>query len=299
MQALRSLRNLPRYYEIPAQAALFAVAVWVLRGIGDYDGWELPSWLMVAFGLVGVWREWPDRAERLRELVLGVGLFVLLYEIYLRAPGMWFSIAYYLNRAGNHIFKWNDAMRAIPFNDGAFIWKHRTPWLDPSMKWIYNACFDLVAWVPIIRSLASYNFKKMIHYGLAAHVLQFPLILPFYSTVRIDEVWYVLGHPDPSQRGWSAEVARDVAANCFPSMHTSVAIGIMLMALREKNPIFRWGMATYCVLIVFSTLYMEVHWVVDIVAGIALGIVAVRLADWVMRRLNLSGQRADIHTATL
>jgi membrane-associated phospholipid phosphatase len=210
---------------------------------------------------------------------------VFLYGVYLRAPEMWFSIAFYLNRAGNHIFQWNDAMRQIPFNDGAFIWKHRTPWLDPSMRWTYNACFDLVAWVPIIRSLASYNFKKMAHYALSAHVLQFPLILPFYSTVRIDEVWYVLGHPDPSQRGWSEEVARNIAANCFPSMHTSVAIGIMLIALREKNPIYRWLMATYCVLIVFSTLYMEVHWVVDIIAGIALGIVAVRLADWLMERI--------------
>jgi membrane-associated phospholipid phosphatase len=151
----------------------------------------------------------------------------------------------------------------------------------------------MVVWIAVVRSLIAFDAFKTARYALAAHVLQFPMIMPFYAAIRVDEVWSVLGHPDPLQRGWSDEVRLDLGANCFPSMHTSVAFAILLLALREKSRTYRVMMVTYATAIILSTMVMQVHWVVDVLAGLALGWAAVRLTDGILagakRRLARCG----------
>jgi membrane-associated phospholipid phosphatase len=94
----------------------------------------------------------------------------------------------------------------------------------------------------------------------------------------------VLGHPDRCLRGWTDEVRLNLGANCFPSMHTSVAFAIWLMSRSEKSRIFRVAMPIYAGSIIFSTVYMEIHWLVDVVGGLVLGVGSVLLADWVLKR---------------
>jgi membrane-associated phospholipid phosphatase len=124
----------------------------------------------------------------------------------------------------------------------------------------------------------------MARYALGAHLLQFPMIMPFYTLFRVDEVWSVLGHPDRLQRGWDTATRLNLGANCFPSMHTSVAYAILLLGLRERSWAFRVMMSLYASSIIVSTMYMEVHWVIDLLGGIGLGHAAVKLADRVTRR---------------
>ena len=76
----------------------------------------------------------------------------------------------------------------------------------------------------------------------------------------------------------------NIGANCFPSMHTSVAYAILLLGLRERSRAFRWMMTVYATSIIISTMYMEVHWIVDVIGGIGLGHAAVILTDRVTRR---------------
>jgi membrane-associated phospholipid phosphatase len=127
--------------------------------------------------------------------------------------------------------------------------------------------------------LLAFDARKMARYALCAHLVQFPMIMPFYATIRVDEVWSVLGHSDLLQRGWTDEQRLSIGANCFPSMHTSVAFAVMLLALREKSVWFRYMMVVYSTSIILSTMYMEVHWVIDVLAGLALGYAAVKLVD--------------------
>ena len=56
------------------------------------------------------------------------------------------------------------------------------------------------------------------------------MIMPFYTLFRVDEVWSVLGHPDLLRRGWDDATRLNIGANCFPSMHTSVAYAILLLS---------------------------------------------------------------------
>jgi membrane-associated phospholipid phosphatase len=154
------------------------------------------------------------------------------------------------------------------------------------MAWIYVNGFDMVVWIPVVRSLVAFDARKMARYALSAHLIQFPLIMPFYTAFRVDEVWCVLGDADRVGRGWSAEVARDLGANCFPSMHTSVAFAVLLVGLREKSAFYRRMMAAYATSIIFSTVYMEVHWLIDVAGGLALGWGSVKLVDRLLARID-------------
>lgn len=68
--------------------------------------------------------------------------------------------------------------------------------------------------------------------------------------------------------------------NCFPSGHTSVAVIVFLTAWRwTKLRAFQSFSTFSAVLIVLSALYLGIHWMIDIFAGIVLGILAVWLAE--------------------
>jgi membrane-associated phospholipid phosphatase len=268
-------------------AYLACVAALVGR-IAWLDGWNLARYLVLGLFVATVA---PDRrrSPTRKSLALGVAFFAALSAVVTYLPDLWFSIAYRLNHAKHYLWDANAAMKALPGNDAGFLWRHQWRWLTPSMAWIYENGFDMVVWIPVVRSLAAFDAVKTARYALAAHVLQFPMIMPFYTAIRVDEVWSVLGSPDPLQRGWSDEVRLDLGANCFPSMHTSVAFAILLLALREKSRPYRTMMVTYATGIIVSTMYMQVHWVVDVLAGLLLGWAAVRLAD-----LALAGARRSL-----
>jgi membrane-associated phospholipid phosphatase len=194
-------------------------------------------------------------------------------------PNLWFEIAFQLNHASHYLWNANATMAKIPGNDGRFLWSHDSTRALSVMRWVYLTGFDMVVWIPVVRSLAGFDAIKTARYALGAHLIQFPLIMPFYTAIRVDEVWTVLGHADRCERGWSAELRSDLAANCFPSMHTSVAFAVLLISLREKSRAYRAMMIVYSVAIILSTVYLEIHWLVDVAGGLLLGTVSVRIAD--------------------
>jgi membrane-associated phospholipid phosphatase len=259
--------------------------------IAHLDGWEWPAWA-VLFAFAATFA--PDRVEspEVRSLVIGVAIWGGLTFIVAYLPDLWFRIANGLNHAENYLFRPNQWMGRLPFNDGRFLWSHQYGPLTRLMRWIYITGFDMVLWIAIVRSLVAFDAFKVARYSIAAHLIQFPLIMPFYTAIRVDEVWSVLGDPDRCERGWTNEMRLNLGANCFPSMHTSVAFAIMLLALREKSRPFRWAMCIYASAIIVSTVYMEIHWLVDIAGGLLLGYAAVKITDRVLSRsfgrLNLS-----------
>jgi membrane-associated phospholipid phosphatase len=253
-----------------------AVAAMVLR-IALLDTWSAASWctLLAFAATVG-----PDRLKPTkRQLASGVLFFAVLCSAVAYLPNLWFEIAFQLNHASHYLWNANATMAKIPGNDGRFLWSHDSDRALSVMRWVYQTGFDLVVWIPVVRSLVGFDAVKTARYALGAHLVQFPLIMPFYTAIRVDEVWSVLGHHDRCARGWSEEVRRDLGANCFPSMHTSVAFAVLLIALREKSRAYRAMMIVYSLAIILSTVYLEIHWLVDVAGGILLGTVSVRIAD--------------------
>jgi membrane-associated phospholipid phosphatase len=68
--------------------------------------------------------------------------------------------------------------------------------------------------------------------------------------------------------------------NCFPSLHTAIAVALAAVAWRSGAPrryvVFA---AILAACIVFSTVYLGVHWVSDVVAGLLLSALVVKLVE--------------------
>ena len=67
--------------------------------------------------------------------------------------------------------------------------------------------------------------------------------------------------------------------NVFPSLHTSMAVTAALLAWTTREQYPRWPpvAAVLAVSVALSTMYLGIHWATDVVFGIALGWVSVRI----------------------
>ncbi|WP_129114580.1 phosphatase PAP2 family protein [Halegenticoccus tardaugens] len=68
--------------------------------------------------------------------------------------------------------------------------------------------------------------------------------------------------------------------NVFPSLHTSLSVTVAALAWRSREVYPRWtALAGVLALsIVISTMYLGIHWATDVVAGVALAALSVKLA---------------------
>lgn len=180
------------------------------------------------------------------------------------------------------IVNWNTVFSKIPFNDASFARIIKNDTLTWFFRLVYNNGFVLPVMIPLYRAAISKDFKKMLRYTLSAHLFQVFLITPFYLVFHLQEVWYVLGQPDGLARNLSPQAAAGVTLNCFPSMHTSIAFAMFLLVLREKDKIFKFIWCFFCLSVIYSTMYLEIHWVIDVLGGLVLAYATVKLVDFVL-----------------
>ena len=182
------------------------------------------------------------------------------------------------------ILNLNNLFNKIPLNDASFARIYQPNWLTVYMKMVYNTGFILAVIVPLFRAALAIDFKKLVKYSLSAHIFQVFIITPFYFTFHLQEIWFVRGHADMLGRNLVGLDAIQTTLNCFPSMHTSIAFAMFLLVLREKNKIFKWIWGIYCLSIIYSTMYLEIHWTIDVLGGLILGYATVKLVDLVVAK---------------
>ncbi|MEW9698998.1 phosphatase PAP2 family protein [Paenibacillus sp. SI8] len=261
-------------------------SIYLIWRIGTVGNWSKECWILLLICLLGVRKDQID-VDWKRFFIFGLPLLGVFYYFYGSGNSFWWRIANWMFENNRHPWHWDSYMNAIPLNTGGWARWIATPFLDKAMVWIYNYGFVLSLWICIVRSFWTRSIKKMISYALSGHMLQFPLILPFYNLILLHEVWYVNKQPDLLHRVFADENSMLVAAmNCFPSMHTSISFAMLLLALREKDRIFKTMMVTYCSAIIFSTLYLQIHWVIDVIAGMLFAYGTVKLSDFLIRTVS-------------
>lgn len=74
------------------------------------------------------------------------------------------------------------------------------------------------------------------------------------------------------------------STNVFPSLHTSLSMTVLFVAIQTRDIFPRWlpVAAVFALSIVISTMFLGIHWVSDVVAGIVLAAVSVALAGLVV-----------------
>lgn len=104
-------------------------------------------------------------------------------------------------------------------------------------------------------------------------------------------VWFVkffVNHPRPELGIITAY------GPSFPSAHTALAVTFFLFFLRfmrhEKNVFRRITHQAFCVLVPLmvglSRIYLGVHWLSDVVAGIVVGVIALTLSRYIWKRTH-------------
>jgi membrane-associated phospholipid phosphatase len=81
--------------------------------------------------------------------------------------------------------------------------------------------------------------------------------------------------------------ARGVARDCFPSLHVGYVV-ISAIFLRQISRRAFIAYLPFAGLVVLSTIYLRVHYVIDLVAGVPVGWAAVALAQRIQRRWGVT-----------
>lgn len=215
-------------------------------------------------------------------LPAGVLTLSFFYLIYAYANPLWENVVGWQTKSVKHIFQWNEWFNSIPGNDAWYfrLWQPR--WLTVYFQWVYSFGFTLSYWVCVIRAFFTKDVQKLGRYSLAGYLLQVPLILPFYNMILLQEVWYVQGTPDLLERVLTPDQAYMTVLNCFPSMHTSIAFAAILLAMREKSRWYRILVGFYGFSIIIATMYLKIHWIIDVFGGMLFAYGCVKLADWIV-----------------
>jgi serine/threonine protein kinase len=124
-----------------------------------------------------------------------------------------------------------------------------------------------------------------------AATINYLLTLPFYLFFPVPERWT---YPDSGAMLlsdlWTAEFIKNFRPfsglnNCFPSVHVSMTV-VLAACLYRVGSRFRRASVPLGLTIVLSTFVLGIHWISDILAGLACGLASFRLAERLLPRVE-------------
>jgi membrane-associated phospholipid phosphatase len=74
--------------------------------------------------------------------------------------------------------------------------------------------------------------------------------------------------------------------NCFPSLHTAMSIIIARTIFLTDNKRFQYLGVFVMVTVIISVLYLSIHWIVDVIGGIIVALLAIYLSERTIKRMN-------------
>jgi membrane-associated phospholipid phosphatase len=138
----------------------------------------------------------------------------------------------------------------------------------------------------MIVSIGLYTYEKrykLFNAVCYAMMINYMIAIPFYFFFRVNEVHafnpnvkFLLLDMFPSFESEYRPLS-DVD-NCFPSLHTSLSVSMAVIAARSGNRFWKTFTRISTAVIMFSTIYLGIHWLTDMIAGLTLGYAASRLA---------------------
>lgn len=281
---VKFLEFLDKYYSIIIGIILFACVLPI------YFSHSSPGYKIVVsiywFAAITAFPDIRKDVKWLPFVILCVPFVIFLTYINSHGYAFWGKILSWQIAKGS-VIDLNPIFSKIPFNDASFARVYKNETLTWFMRLVYNNGFVMTAIIPIFRAIILKDFKKMCRYLCSAHVFQIFLISPFYLLFHLQETWYVLGQPDGLARNFTKLQAAGWTLNCFPSMHTSISFAMFLLVLRERDKIFKWVWGFFCLSVIYSTMYLEIHWIIDVISGMLFAYITVKLVDFLFAKLEV------------
>ena len=182
----------------------------------------------------------------------------------------------------------------------SFLWIRRSPsvFWSAVLHLAYYAYYVVVVVAPVLLGLRGQRdgARNVIHTTMVAFVICYVTLVLF----PVAGPNYAFPHPTgPVREVWSArlvyatlELGSSFGA-AFPSSHVGATVAATLAAFREWRPL-GWTCALLSALLAVGTVYCQMHYAVDAIAGLIVGGVA-----WGMvRMLNIEHRTSNIERRT-
>jgi len=157
--------------------------------------------------------------------------------------------------------------------------------------YIFLMVFPVVAYLllsddrPIKEAALAYS----INYGIG--VICYLLFIAYGPrNVMPDTVDQILYLSWPESHLLTSQINANV--NVFPSLHTSLSVSVAVLAYRTRDEYPRWlPVATLlAVSVMIATMYLGIHWGIDVFFGVLLGLFSVGAAAWLTSPARKDGR---------
>jgi membrane-associated phospholipid phosphatase len=176
----------------------------------------------------------------------------------------------------------------------SYLWIRRSP----SVFWstvlhLAYLAYYLVLLAPVLLALRGQRqgARNVLHAAMVAFVICYVTFVLF----PVAGPNYAFPHPTgPVREVWSARLVYAALAQgssfgaAFPSSHVGATVAATLAALREWRPL-GWTCAVVSALLAVGTVYCQMHYAVDAIAGLIVGGLAWRIAKDGRRRNGTEG----------
>ena len=176
-----------------------------------------------------------------------------------------------------------------------------TPVLTYLMTFVYLVLFSsimiftflVLAYTEQTAALKRFSLVFSLNYLIAfPFYLLFPVTVTGYALPDVQPLMYEL-HP----LIYASITTVDPLDNCFPSLHAALVFSALLIIYGTNLRRYRIFLTFAFPTVVFATLYLGVHWVIDIVAGMALSVFTLQIADHygerILRYANVAAVRIE------
>ncbi len=172
-----------------------------------------------------------------------------------------------------------------------WIERFANPWLDEYLQVAYTSYYL----IPIVTGVGLYTLRENypddtpFRRAVVVFLLTFYLSYLGYLLVPAIGPRFTLPHSRPLQGVFLTPYLKrfintlePTARDCFPSGHTAVSVAALMLAFRHRRRLFWWLLPVVLSLIV-STVYHRYHYLVDVIAGVALGVLCFFAGEWLFR----------------
>lgn len=223
--------------------------------------------------------------HRLPLFLLAVVFLVNFLETAIEAAvrdrwGIGRELGYHLARAAH----WFEGSTTVEGYDAA----------SPAIVYGYSSAYFFAMLILVVATgwaLARASSREPFRVFALAITVDYTISLPFFLFFPVPERW---AYPESGaillSDLWAPElieVFRPISGldNCFPSFHVSLTVIMVALAFIYRLR-FRWSALWIGLLITLSTSVLGIHWLTDIAAGLATGVLAVTVARLMERSVT-------------
>ncbi|AWB45700.1 inositol phosphorylceramide synthase [Paenibacillus sp. CAA11] len=165
-------------------------------------------------------------------------------------------------------------------------------WVTEVTAFFYVVVFQSLLIASIGVYAGSRNYVYMYATCMTV-ILNYAVAIPFYLFFPVNEVWsyapsgvtFYMLEAFPKFE----EIYRPLSGldNCFPSLHTAISASMAILAVRSGNRRWAITISICAAMIIFAIFYMGIHWLIDMLGGLLLAMVATTLAiKWAERLVD-------------